>query len=225
MENIEIWKSLDFLGYPDYEVSNMGRVKSIERIVIYNDGRKYNYPEKILKPIINVRRYGYLQIILFKNKKPKTFKVHRLVALAFLENPQNLPCINHKDENKDNNNVSNLEWVTVKQNNNYGTRNERTSKKMKGKYKGKNHPMYGKHHLEETKEKISKANKGKKRTEETKQKMRKPILQYTKDMVFIREWDSAKSVSQELKIYASAITACCKNKLKTAYGFLWKYKE
>ena len=225
MEETEIWKSLDFMGYTDYMVSNWGRVKSIERIVLYNDGRKYNYPEKILKPNINIQRYGYLQIILFKNKKPKTFKVHRLVALAFLENPNNYPQVNHKDENKDNNNASNLEWVTAKQNTNYGTRNKRASKKMKGKYKGENHPMYGKHHLEETKEKISKANKGKHHSEEAKQKMRKPILQFTKNMVFIREWDSAKSVNIELNINDSSITKCCKNKLKSAYGFIWQYKE
>lgn len=186
----EIWKSLDFMGYPDYQVSNMGRVKSFER-----NGTKGG----ILKQGKN--KYGYLLVVLCKNGVTKTFAVHQLVALTFLKNPNNLPQINHKDENKENNHVDNLEWVTPKENVNYGTRNERACK----------------------------ANKGRKRSEETKQKMsetkRIPILQYTKDMVFIRDWDSAKTVSTELNINQSNITQCCKNKRKSVGGFIWRYKE
>lgn len=215
MKETEIWKDIE--GYEGfYQISNWGRVKSLKR--------KGNSKERILTASNNNTK-KYWRVQLSKNDKIKHFAVHRLVALAFIPNPQNLSQVNHKDENKDNNNASNLEWVTAKQNTNYGTRNKRASKKMKGKYKGENHPMYGKHHLEETKEKISKANKGKHHSEEAKQKMRKPILQFTKNMVFIREWDSAKSVNIELNINDSSITKCCKNKLKSAYGFIWQYKE
>ena len=70
----------------------------------------------------HVDKYGYENIILFKSGKQHNFKVHRLVAAAFIPNPENKPCINHKDENKLNNSADNLEWVTVKENNNYGTR-------------------------------------------------------------------------------------------------------
>lgn len=98
-----------------YAVSNLGRVKSLN----------YNHTgvEKILKPQKN--RGGYLYINLCRNGKVKAFKVHRLVAAAFLPNPNNLPQVNHKDEVKDNNCVSNLEFCDCKYNNNYGTRNKK----------------------------------------------------------------------------------------------------
>lgn len=228
MENIEIWKSLKFLGYPDYEVSNWGNVKSLNYL---RTGK-----EKILKPAKS--KNGYSSIVLCKRGIAKTFRLHKLIALTFIPNPENLPCINHKDENKENNRVENLEFCSARYNNNYGTRNERASKSMKGKI-----------FTDEHKSKISKANKGKKRSEETKQKMRKqrteetkqkiseakrgkpqykhrkPILQFTLDNVFLREFDSAKSASEELNIYATSITACCKGKLKTCGGFIWRYKE
>lgn len=98
-----------------YQASNIGRVKSI----------KFG-KERILKPFTNSS--GYLQVSLFKNGKKKNFYVHRLVAEAFLPNPDNLPCVNHKDEDKTNNNVNNLEWCNCRYNVNYGTRNKRIGK-------------------------------------------------------------------------------------------------
>lgn len=202
MEKTEEWKSLDFLGYPDYEVSNLGRVKSLARTIIRKNGRRQTFSERILKQGKN--RYGYLHVVLSKNGVTKNFTVHKLVTLAYISNPYNLPQINHKDENKENNKLENLEWCTHQYNNNYGTIKERKSKKILGV----NNPMYGKHH-----------------TEEAKQKMRKPIQQFTKEGVFIRDWDSATTVSKELKIGKAGISKCCKSKLKTAYGYIWRYKE
>lgn len=118
MEEVEIWKSLDFMGFDGYDVSNMGNVKSLN----YNHTGK----ERLLKPCKD--NNGYMVVSLCKDSKRKKFTLHRLVALAFLENPQNLPMINHKDENRLNNRVENLEWVTPKENMNYGTRNEKISK-------------------------------------------------------------------------------------------------
>lgn len=110
----EYWKPV--VGYEGlYEVSNWGRVKSIKF------GR-----ERILKPGTNNR--GYLFVNLCKNGKKKNFRVHRLVAEAFIPNPYNLPEVNHKDENKLNNNAENLEWCDRKFNINYGTGIERRSK-------------------------------------------------------------------------------------------------
>lgn len=103
----EEWKPI--AGYEGlYEVSNLGRVRSLKR---------NNTLGKTLKPLTD--RDGYYQITLSKNNVRVTKKVHRLVAIAFIENPNNYPVINHKDENKQNNCVENLEWCTVKYNTNY----------------------------------------------------------------------------------------------------------
>ena len=117
----EIWK--DIQGYPNYQVSNLGNVKS------FHKGK-----EKILKPDKN--EGGYLYVNLYKEGKQKRFRVHRLVATAFLDNPNNYPEVNHKNEIKTDNRVDNLEWCTPKYNANYGTRNERHAKTIKGE----NHP-------------------------------------------------------------------------------------
>lgn len=106
---MEVWKDIDgFEGL--YQVSNYGRVKNIKT-------------EKVLTNVLH--HSGYVMVGLPKNKRVKCFNVHRLVAKAFLPNPQNLPCVNHKDENKQNNFVENLEWCTQQYNNTYGTRIEK----------------------------------------------------------------------------------------------------
>ena len=97
-------------GYPNYSINNYGDIYS-------------RNVERLLKPKID--RYGYKVVTLTDGKKFKCFTVHRLVAEAFIDNPNNLPCVNHKDENKLNNSVKNLEYCTPKYNANYGTRNKR----------------------------------------------------------------------------------------------------
>lgn len=119
----EIWKDIE--GYEGwYQVSNLGRVRSVERYVNYKKTGLSFRKSRILK--LKSDYYGYRSVNLSVNCKVKTYKVHRLVAQAFIPNPNNLPCINHKDENKSNNFVSNLEWCSIAYNNTYGTRIERT---------------------------------------------------------------------------------------------------
>ena len=116
----EIWEDIpDYEGL--YKISNYGRIKSL-----------HNYKRNgtdILKPRIN--KHGYLHIGLRKNKQRKWICLHRLIAKTFIPNPNNLPCINHKDENKLNNSINNLEWCTIKYNNCYGTRIKRVVEKNK----------------------------------------------------------------------------------------------
>ena len=105
-----------------YSVSNLGNVKANERDVETKTGIRH-YKEKILKP--EITRDGHLRVVLCEAGKSKRVFVHRLVAEAFIPNPNNLPIVNHKDENPANNIVSNLEWCTVSYNNNYNKRNEK----------------------------------------------------------------------------------------------------
>ena len=109
----EIWK--DVVGYEGlYQVSNLGNVRN-------TNTRKHK------KQMLN--KYGYYRLVLWKNNTGKNFVVHRLVAEAFIPNPNNFPYINHKDECKTNNNILNLEYCTPKYNSNYGTGSKRQGKK------------------------------------------------------------------------------------------------
>lgn len=165
METIEIWKPV--VGFEEtYEISNYGRVR--------NHRRGY-----LLKQFPNIKHY--LTVNLQKEKKHYSRPVHRLVALAFIPNPNKLPQVNHKDENPSNNFVGNLEWCTNEYNIRYGSRLERLSKTMKGvpkspetrarmqlaQNKRKGIPL-----SEETKRKISEARKGYRPTPETRAKLR-----------------------------------------------------
>ena len=115
---IEIWKNIN--GYEDlYQVSNLGNIRSVDRTYCQKSSHKTmmckRYKGKTITPTDNGN--GYLIVSLRRiNEKKKNFYVHRLVAEHFLQNPSNLKEINHKDYNKKNNNVENLEWVTRKEN-------------------------------------------------------------------------------------------------------------
>lgn len=152
----EIWKSIP--EFEDYTVSNLGRVM--------------NKHGRIMKP--SNHKQGYKLIGLKKDKKLYCRYVHRLVALAFIPNPDNLPQVNHKDECRNNNCVDNLEWCTSGYNINYGTRNlkvsivlkgrplsEEKKKKISAATKGCKNPFYGKHHSEESKNKMRSYTAGK----------------------------------------------------------------
>ena len=179
MIDIEIWKDIkDYEGL--YQVSNWGRVKSL------GNGNSNNSKERILK--LYIERCGYLNVFLSKNGKRKMCSVHRLVAETFLENPENLPEVNHIDEDKTNNRVENLEWKTHRDNLNHGTHNER----------------------------VAKSN--------TNGKCSKKVIQLTLTGDFIREWPSTAECGRN-GFNFSNIAACCRGKIKSAYGYIWKYKE
>lgn len=109
----EVWK--DITDYPNYQVSNLGNVKSKERYTKAKDNMIIHRKEKVLKQLIDMKGYHYVR--LYNENGFKNIKVHRLVANAFISKIDGKDCINHKDGNKNNNKSSNLEWCTILENN------------------------------------------------------------------------------------------------------------
>ena len=202
----EEWR--DIKGYEGrYQVSNLGRVKSLN----YNHTSR----EKILKA--REDKVGYLYLNLYKNNKRKTHKVHRLVAQAFIENPNNYPQVNHKDENKSNNRVENLEWCTHRYNLNYGTRNQRASEKMKSR-----------EFTEEHKNKISNTQKRNGKNKGSKHPKARKVQCITTG----RKFNCIKEAAEYYNIQRSSnhISACCRGKYKycgkhpiNGEKLIWKY--
>lgn len=154
----EEWK--DIVGYENlYQVSNLGNVKSLDKVIMRKHGERLTVRGRVLKPMITK---GYCYVRLTDCGNWKNERIHRLVAQAFIPNPNNLPEVNHKDENKLNNRADNLEWCTHNYNLNYGQRAKKFSASMKGKLAGTKNPRYGKpgtfkgrQHSESTKRHIS----------------------------------------------------------------------
>ena len=193
----EIWKPIDW-SEGRYHVSNMGRVRSSDWRCRFSDGTLRLKKGRILKPYI--LKCGYAQLQLQYKGKRKHFYVHRLIAEAFIDNPNNFKYINHIDENKLNNIVSNLEWCTFLYNINYGTRNKRAGMKV-AKEKNPNYNKLGKDSSRAI-----------------------PVAQYTKNGVFVKEYDCAATAMRETGINQSTIRQVvkgCKNR-KTAGGYLWR---
>lgn len=222
----EIWK--DVVGYEGlYQVSNFGRVRS-KRVNRHEGGVM----------VTKIKKNGYITIMLNVNHKRISKSVHRMVAEAFIPNPENKPQIDHIDGNPQNNNVTNLRWATAKENMN----NPITKQRMSLSLSGENNPFYGKKHTAETRKKISKSREGKyfgennhfygkKHTEEAKRIMSQkkkerggiPVVQFTKDGLFIRIWEHAAIAGKTLKINSSSIASCCKGRRKSIGGYTWKY--
>lgn len=182
---MEHWKEI--AGFESqYEVSNKGQVR-------------IKKTQRVLCP--SLRGRGYEAINLHKDGKQHQKYIHRLVAEAFIDNPDNLPCVNHKDENKTNNQVSNLEWCSYSYNNSFGTRMKRIGKKLEGR------PL-----SEQTKRKMSLARTGK--TKKGKQ----VLCVETGDI-----YESAREASRALGLSKYTISGVCSGKGQTAKGCHWRY--
>jgi hypothetical protein len=158
---VEIWASIDgFEGL--YEVSTFGRVRSMERVVMNNGGLQHKH-ERILKQ--NIGRFGHCTVVLCKNGKTFPRLVHRLVATAFISNPDGKPVVDHIDTNPMNNSVSNLRWATVQENALNPLTRIHNSQSKKG------HPYYPAKDPATKSKRISKALKGRKLSEERKKQL------------------------------------------------------
>lgn len=187
----ELWK--DIPGYEGlYQVSDCGNVRSLNW---RNTGIVKNL---YLKP----HNKGYLQVELVKNRKKKMLTVHRLVAATFIPNPDNLPVINHKDENKSNNRVDNLEWCTFSYNATYSM--DRHPEKYKTHICHKNGNIF--------------------RRKCTPYKHTKKVEQIDiPSNTVVKVWDDIVTIKGECNYNAWSITECCNGNRKTAYGFKWRF--
>ena len=165
---MEEWRAVP--GYEGlYEVSNKGNVRNVRRNTLLR---------------LPKNKYGYIQVGLYKNGIRTEFKVHRLVAQAFIPNPDGLPQVNHKNEVKTDNNVDNLEWCTAKYNNNYGTARirSRDTKIKNGYYTGLSKEEYMKEYKKKNREKIIEQNReyNKKYYEKNREKIIEYMREYRK---------------------------------------------
>jgi len=184
----EIWK--DIVGYEGmYEVSSFGRVRSLDRRL--RNGRLHT--GSVLKT--RIARNGYELVSMYADGMQKTDTVHRIMAQAFIPNPDNLPQINHKDENKANNAVDNLEWCDSAYNNNYGNHIRR----------------------------IMETESWKPNLEKALATRPKSVLCLNQSGDIVSRYESARAAAKELGINPSNISACCLGKQKSAKGFTWKY--
>ncbi|UGO47908.1 HNH endonuclease [Bacillus phage vB_BanS_Skywalker] len=182
----------------------MKQIKGYEgKYSVSKDGNVYSEKsKKFLKQQINHR--GYSCVNLYdKYGKMKTHTVHRLVALAFISNPENKPEINHRDGNKQNNDSDNLEWSTRSENMIHAHENGLQPKSEKQSEHARNLML------------------------QTNIKKRKPVLQFDLNMNLIAEHDSIVDASLLFgsKNYVSDISKCCRDKKKSCKGFIWKYKS
>lgn len=184
---METWKPV--VGYEGlYEVSDLGNVRSL------NWRNKAGARNLYLKP----HNRGYYQVELASNGKKKMFMVHRLVAMAFIPNPLSLPQVNHKDENKRNNTVGNLEWCDNKYN---------------AKYSAALHPERAKNRT------YSNTRKG----TTYKRRLTTPIYQCKMDGEIVKKWENSREIFVKTGMSDWSISECCRGNRKKAYGFKWRF--
>lgn len=160
VNKMEEWKVIEIPEFQrHYEVSTLGRIRTIPHMMVHPTGAK-RWIESHIKATRKSPR-GYLMINIRYQGKHYTFRVHRVVAETFIPNPDNLPEVNHKDENKANNAVDNLEWCSHQYNTAYGTRGIRQGRKISILQKGRKIS-------DEARQKIAEKARGRKHSEEWK---------------------------------------------------------
>lgn len=190
---IIVWKNgvkYDYTG--TYEVSDFGTIKSLAKI----DKLGHKREEKIMRPFTNSKGYNLIQLT---NKNGREhFSISHIVWESFNGQIPEEMQVNHINENKTDNRLDNLNLMTAKDNNNWGTRKERAGEKISKARTGKRYPKGG-----------------------------KPVLQYDLNGNFIKRWECADYAEDDLhkKNCQANISACCRGKIKTAYGYKWKFVD
>lgn len=183
----EIWKDIpEYEGL--YQISNYGKVMSLN----------YNHTKQNRELLTNENTDGYLSVALCKNNKIKRYRINRLVAQAFIPNPNNKPQVNHIDGNKKNNFISNLEWCTASENQIHSYKNG-LHKILKGEMSHR-YGLLGS--LNPTSKKVA---------------------QYDIDNNLIKIWDSLSDVARTMKKSISSISLCCNGHHKTSCGYIWRF--
>lgn len=197
--DIELWKPIE--GYEGlYEISNLGRVKRLERYTYDSIGRKQSFKEMLIKLHKDSNHY-YLKVNLYKNGVGKPFYIHRLVYETFVgEIPEGMQ-VNHIDENKENNRVDNLNLMTPSQNINWGTRNAKVSAALRGKPKSP--------------EAVAKS-------VAARSKQVEAIDKITGRVVYV--FPSTNEAGRQ-GFDQGAVAACCRGEIKTHHGFIWRYSQ
>lgn len=245
----EIWKTLECLNY-NYEVSNFGRIRGIDRVTNTSDGKDCFRKGVIMK--VHNRKNHYSSIAISINGKHKTFQLHRLVALAFLPNPNNYPCVNHKDENKHNNNVDNLEWCTYRYNSYYSSyKNWKSVRQIDkdGNVKNWDSAIHAAKELGFKKQSITCSAVGLNKLykgfawcyeDESDEDIKKRFVNmskgtnshtavrldlFSREGEYIKTYDMLQDACEDLNVSSTAIYHVIHGKNKTVKGYIIKYKD
>jgi len=189
----EIWKPIP--GWEqDYEVSNTGKIRSITRVIRHKNGTNKTYKSQLR--LLRLDQHGYYHTQLKRGDKRKVMKVHRAVAMAFIPNPLNKPCVNHIDNNIRNNNVENLEWCTMKEN---------------------THWMMIQGRADRTETWVA-------RLSQSLDFMRKPVMGTEISTGKTVVYEGVNKTAND-GFQPSCITVCCQGKRKSHKGYKWEYVE
>lgn len=197
----------DILGYEGYlQVSDTGQIRSVERYVNHRDGSLMLIKPKIIKSFPDPK--GYLKVRTSVNNKKTCIKVHRAVAEAFIPNPEHKPQVDHIDGDKTNNNVSNLRWVSNRENYDFSVKNGIRSNSFAALEKSQKDPVLRRH-----------------AGLAAKSKCQKKTYCFDKNGNLIETYDSAKEAAKAYGGVPSGVSACCRGEMPTYKGVVFRYEK
>lgn len=202
----EEWRNI--AGYEGkYQISNLGRVLLLG---VYRDGRRYS--QRIKKTRLGVGGYEYTILTDFSGKA-RTWKIHRLVAMAFIQNPNEYPCVDHIDGERTNNRASNLRWATYSMNANNPITRRRLSQALK-------------HHCSQdfVRERLRAMTNDPANIKARRDSAIRTVCQLDKSGDFIREFESITEAANFVGGNVTSITRVCRGRRPSAYGYKWRYK-